>query len=358
MSSKRTYNVNQAPAKAHRKPRRVTACDAHGDLFAGIDELAQEQAGCYSVTKAPAQAITVEQAGLAVQANQQTPAELQELLSQHVWRSRDLLRHRHGVIDTGFAELNAAIALGGWPLGATTELGLSDVGIGELRLLMPALQSLLSTGYAGPDPAHARSSVHTSTGLPTPYCLWIAPPHQPYAPALLKLGLPIAQIVVVQTRSLADTLWAAEQALLSDTCAAVFTWTGRHNLTQRDTRRLQLAAEKAQVWHVLFRHGEQLQQTSAASLRMHLRTKEDSQLHLHIVKQPQGWAGQECSVSLPPHYTDWQRLPVQHLPHSNRAYSTQPRPLRILAKATHQLKCGSSSTEQKNTNLVPFKHVS
>ncbi|NND01116.1 MAG: hypothetical protein HKN85_13125 [Gammaproteobacteria bacterium] len=116
-----------------------------------------------------------------------------------------------------------------------------------------------------------------------------------------------------------DTLWAAEQALLAECCTAVFTWTGNHNLSTRDLRRLQLAAEKNHTWNVLFRHSDCLKQSSAAGLRLHLQSNTYSQLDIHILKQPQGWGGQRCKLSLQPHYENWQRLPAHLLPHHNRA---------------------------------------
>lgn len=277
--------------------------------------------------------------------------QLQGLLSKHVWRSSDLLQHRHDNLDTGFAALNEAI--GGWPLGATTELGLSQDGIGELRLLMPALQSRSAEPLASRGPSANKTS---KAAIASKRCLWIAPPHQPYAPALLKLGIDFEQVAVVQTRSLIDTLWAAEQALLSESCAAVFTWTGRHNLTQRQTRRLQLAAEKTKSWHVLFRYTDMLQQASASSLRLKLIADDYSHLRVQVVKQPQSWGGQECVSSLPPHYERWQRLPVQLLPHANRQYGAPQQQLRILAKAAHISKHLDNLND--SDNVITLKRVS
>jgi protein ImuA len=42
-------------------------------------------------------------------------------------------------VDTGYASLSAELPSGGWPLGALIELLPAHSGIGELRLLQPAL---------------------------------------------------------------------------------------------------------------------------------------------------------------------------------------------------------------------------
>jgi len=50
---------------------------------------------------------------------------------------------------------------------------------------------------------------------------------------------------------------------------------------------------------------------------MHLKSNTYSKLDVHILKQPQGWGGQRCSLSLQPHYENWQRLPASLLPQHN-----------------------------------------
>ncbi|NND81971.1 MAG: translesion DNA synthesis-associated protein ImuA [Gammaproteobacteria bacterium] len=219
-----------------------------------------------------------------------------------VWRARDLSSSGHQqVLDTGHRLLNDQLQQGGWPLNTITELGLSQAGIGELRLLTPALSELMRR-------QHSQQSV-----------LCIAPPLLPYAPALLREGLDIDQFIVVQTHSIQDTLWATEQALLAGCCAAVLSWTGQYNLSPRELRRLQLAAEQSHTWQVLFRHSDCLKQTSVSGLRLHLKSDSYNKLDISILKQPQGWGGQHCSLSLQPHYENWQRLPASLLPQQNQA---------------------------------------
>lgn len=241
--------------------------------------------------------------------NQQKDQQIDQLLEQYsdslagkVWRAG--AQHKQAkakVLDTGHPQLNEQLHQGGWPLATTTELGLSQAGIGELRLLTPALRELMR-------------GEHTQQNI-----LCIAPPLLPFAPALIKEGIDINKLIVVQTNSMQDTLWATEQALLAGCCAAVLSWTGSYNLSPRELRRLQLAAGQSNTWNVLLRHSDCLKQASASGLRLHLKSNTYSKLDIHILKQPQGWGGQHCSLSLHPHYENWQRLPVSLLPHHNQA---------------------------------------
>ena len=202
-------------------------------------------------------------------------------------------------LDTGFSELNELLHGQGWPLHTCNEFGLNEFGIGELRLLLPGLRLLSQQHYS-----HAN-------------ILWIAPPFLPFAPALVKEQIDVGKLSVVQTKNIDETLWATEQALLADCCAAVFSWTGKHDLSMRQLRRLQLATQKTKAWNVLFRHSDCLQQASPSGLRLQLQSNAYSQLEAHIIKQPYGWAGQRCTLSLPPHYENWQRLPAHLWAHHN-----------------------------------------
>jgi len=142
----------------------------------------------------------------------------------------------------------------------------------------------------------------------------IAPPKQPFAPALVKENIHLESISIVKTKTIKDSLWAAEQSLIANCCAAVICWTGKHKINNHDIRRLQLASEKAQSWSVLFRHSRCLEAPSASGLRIKINCNSHSKLEVNILKQPQSWGGQKCTVSLAPHYENWQRLSVDLLP--------------------------------------------
>src|SRR5437899_5972810 len=120
-----------------------------------------------------------------------------------IWRGQALSRGGAPTLPCGFPGLDAELPGGGWPAGALTEILPAHEGIGELRLLGPALAGLSRRGLR---------------------LAWIAPPHLPYAPALAAAGIDIARLVIVRTASRKETLWAVEQALASNACGAVLAW--------------------------------------------------------------------------------------------------------------------------------------
>jgi cell division inhibitor SulA len=168
-------------------------------------------------------------------------------------------------LPTGIAGLEAILPRG-WPRGALTEILIPDEGIGELGLVMPALAWL------------SRSKR---------WLAWVAPPHIPYAPALVSAGVDLSRVMVVRPRASADGLWAVEQTLRAGTCGAVLAW-----LTSADTavmRRLQLAAEVGNSWGVLFRPLSMAGQSSPAALRLKLEPTARG-LAVHVLKRRGGWA--------------------------------------------------------------------
>lgn len=148
------------------------------------------------------------------------------------------------VLPTGFAALDALLPGGGWPAGAVTEILLPGEGIGEMRLLLPAL--------AGPGDGRRIA--------------WIDPPYLPYAPALSARGLRLSRVLLVYAGTNRDRLWAAELALRSGACGAVLAWPGECD--DRSLRRLTLAAEKGGALGLLFRPDRTAARPSPAALRL------------------------------------------------------------------------------------------
>jgi hypothetical protein len=191
------------------------------------------------------------------------PAELHKSLPVHpaLWRGSDLAHAAGPCIASGFHALDAVLPGGGWPLGALTELLPAHEGIGELRVLGPALAMLAARGEQ---------------------LAWIAPPHQPYGPALAAAGITPASLVIVRTRTARDTLWAAEQALASNACGAVLAWLPEASFTL--LRRLQLAAEAGRALALMFRDPRVAAAASPAVLRIALDTQ-DGGLALRLLKR-------------------------------------------------------------------------
>ncbi len=120
-----------------------------------------------------------------------------------IWRGGGFARAGAPAIPSGFPALDAELPGGGWPSGALVEILPAHEGIGELRLLGPALAALTERGLR---------------------LAWIAPPHLPYAPALAAAGIDTGKLLIVRAPSARQSLWAAEQALASNSCGAVLVW--------------------------------------------------------------------------------------------------------------------------------------
>ena len=192
--------------------------------------------------------------------------------SPHVWRGHGRA-HSSAGLPSGYPSLDRCLPGGGWPLHALSEILLDNYGIGELELLMPALASLT-----------ARDSV-TEGRDTSAWVAWIAPPFQPYPPALAEWRIDVSRVLVVRPRDAQEVLWSAEQALSSGTCAAVLLWPAR--LDDQSSRRLQLAAEKGASWAIAFRPLKARREPSAAALRIMLEAVADG-TDLSIVKNRGG----------------------------------------------------------------------
>lgn len=168
-------------------------------------------------------------------------------------------------LPSGFPELDAELPGGGWPVDALTEILTERAGIGELRLLLPALARLAQQDR---------------------WVTFIAPPYIPYPPELLRAGVNPRHVLVVHARASNDVLWATEQALRAGTCGAVLAWPAMADMKR--LRRLQLAAETGNSLGLLFRPVEVARESSPAALRLKLEPA-TSGLAVHILKRRGGW---------------------------------------------------------------------
>src|SRR3989475_4129925 len=173
-------------------------------------------------------------------------AQLARLLEHPtIWRGASAV-HAEGLA-SGFAALDACLPGKGWPRAGLIEILVPRFGSGELYLLLPALAALTRARCAR-------------------WCVWVAPPLMPFAPALAAEGIALDRVAVV---SGARPLWALEQALGSGACDAVLAWARRPKA--REIRRLQLAAERGRTLGVLFRPRRAAREASAAVLRLSLQ---------------------------------------------------------------------------------------
>lgn len=183
------------------------------------------------------------------------------------------------VWSTGRSALDARLPGGGWPTASLIEVLLDAPGLGEVQLFLPALvQSQRVSGEI-------------------PWLVWIAPPHEPFAPALAQHGIDLDRLLVVRPASATEALWAAEQALSSGVCAAVLLWL--KGTDDRWLRRLKLAAEAGGALGVLFRPERHRFESSPAALRLVL-TRGDEYPRLDIIKVQGGRPGPVELDSSPP----------------------------------------------------------
>jgi cell division inhibitor SulA/protein ImuA len=182
-------------------------------------------------------------------------SSLDKLLeSPRIWRARSQPRAEQG-LSSGYEQFDRHLPGGGWPRAALTEILVEQYGIGELRLLMPALAGLCAEEPgAGP--------------VEPGWIAWMAPPFQPYPPALQHRGIDLSRMLIVRPRNDSEVLWSAEQALSSGTCSAVLLWP--KILDDQASRRLQLAAEKGASLAIAFRPLAARHEPSAAALRLEL----------------------------------------------------------------------------------------
>ena len=203
---------------------------------------------------------------------QRDPSPLDKLLENpRLWRGHS---HAHSApgISSGYEALDRHLPGSGWPQCCLTEILVEHYGVGELRLLMPALAEL-STGD--------KSADYADPG----WIAWVAPPFQPYPPALQQWGIDVSRVLIVRPKSDNEVLWSAEQALSSGTCAAVLLWPDA--LDDQAGRRLQLAAEKGNSWAIAFRPPAARRQPSAAALRIELQSSAEG-TRLAILKSRGG----------------------------------------------------------------------
>ena len=163
-----------------------------------------------------------------------------------VWRG-DRLAPADDAVGSSFAELDRELPAGGWPRGALTELLHETQGIGELRLLAPALSRLARGGEA---------------------IVLVAPPQLPYAPAFAGCGIDPARLFAVAAVQGRDRWWAAEQVLRGEAVGALLFWPGER--LEKRLRRLQLAAQDSAALAFVFADTSGTRESSPSPLRLRL----------------------------------------------------------------------------------------
>lgn len=170
-------------------------------------------------------------------------------LAQRIWRGQACGGTPLSVVPTGYAGLDGQLPGGGWPRQSVTEVLQAQDGVAEWRLLLPALAPLLAP-----------------LSTPRQAIVAIGCPHEPFLPGLQQAGVKPRQLVWVRTGTVAQSLWATEQAIKSLGPAAVLAWLPHARPEQ--IRRLQVHALEGDAPVFLMRPATAQHEPSAAPLRV------------------------------------------------------------------------------------------
>lgn len=181
-----------------------------------------------------------------------------EHIHPDIWRGSQLARARGRTIETGYQSLSEQLPGCGWPVSALIELLVQQTGVGEMRLLAPAL---------------------AATKAPI---ILIEPPADPIAAGLSYIGIPVERLLLLRAKTHSDQLWVAEQALHSGTCAAVLLW--HRHMRAESLRRLHLAAHTGSALLFMMRPLACAQDASSAELRVAVRPH-DQGVAVQILKR-------------------------------------------------------------------------
>ncbi len=242
-------------------------------------------------TLAPAVPVAAPRSPAGVSPRRAVPAP--EALHPALWLGHQLGRSSEDAVPTGFAALDAELPGRGWPRRALTELLLPQPGVGEIRLLSACLAAQQRAGRL---------------------VMVFDPPAKLSAWALAQLGLDVAQLLLINTRTRAlpgaDSLWALEQALRSGHVGAVVAWLPPRLRAER-LRRLQLAAQAHDGPAFVMRELAARQRPTAAPLRIALRPGGADRLALHLLKRRGPPREKPLLLDLPPVLSDSARARAQ-----------------------------------------------
>ncbi len=179
---------------------------------------------------------------------------------------------------SGYPELDLHLN-GGLNRAGVIEL-ISDIAIGELRLILPTLSQ-----------------------VPDKLLVLISPPADVYGPALAASGINLKNLLVIRPDNQTHALWAAEQCLSSGCCHSVLFWP-QAALVIHQIKRFQLACEKGQSRQILFR--PQRQQGISLPLDLSLSlTATRSGLSVQVNKRKGGWPSDPFELNM---QTKWPYL--------------------------------------------------
>ncbi len=161
----------------------------------------------------------------------------------------DQLGRRSAVFSSGCTTIDGCLPCGGYESGTIIEYLQNSAGSGATTLALSAAREALA--------------------VTDRFCVVVDWRQQFYPPAAAALGLDLKRLVIVRPTTLADRLWAIDQALRSPAIVAVIAEI--EQLDDRAARRLQLAAEAGGSIGFLLRNIYQRHQPSWAEIQWFVR---------------------------------------------------------------------------------------
>jgi protein ImuA len=267
-----------------------------------------------------------------------------------LWRASQIGGAPGRVTASGFDALDAELPGGGWPHAVLTELLLAQPGVGELRLLAPALAAVAPLGDPGrcvmlfDPPASLSAWALLQCGLDSRHWLVVqsragqgpAPSPVPLgraAPASgLQHGAPRSANRLAPLLPSADLLWALEQSLKSGHVGAILAWLPL-KLGADALRRLQIAAQAQDGPVFVFRDAQARSQPSPAPLRLLLQAAGVDGLSLRLLKRRGPSLAQPLRLALPSALTPRQQAQARDLSLQTAASPTATDPRRATTLA-------------------------
>lgn len=164
---------------------------------------------------------------------------------------------------SGYPELDNQLAEG-FPNAGMIEIA-AQLGIGELRLVLPYIKALANSGKL---------------------VVFISPPCHINATMLQAYGFTLSQCLLLTPSSETDALWCAEQCLRSAACASVLLWHSEIQIHQ--AKRLQLAAENSETLQLLFHPPHTQSLSLPVALRLSLHSAPEG-IRVTVERQKRGW---------------------------------------------------------------------
>lgn len=180
-----------------------------------------------------------------------------------VWRGVNQNIEKN-LLSTGFTELDEKLS-GGFDATGIIEI-ISDIAIGEFRLLMPSLLAEQSDNRLQ---------------------VLIAPPGHINAQMMSEYGINLSNVIIINPSEQAEALWAAEQCLKSGCCSSVVSWL-EESLKIHQIKRLQIAAEKGNCKQFIYRSKKSESIALPVDLSLSL-IAEPQGLTVKVNKRKRGW---------------------------------------------------------------------